>query len=114
MLLRVNHKRVSDVLGMAGRLDEEVYEFLQRTDDEVTYNVVRTIAMWSCCNEDECSPGCVMAPSFPLPGGHQLDVVNFSHPDVFPDSDLEQSYEGEPTLRMVAPVMLTRNSSCSC
>ncbi|PPQ63571.1 hypothetical protein CVT24_004868 [Panaeolus cyanescens] len=42
-----------------GHLEEEVYEFLSRSPDDVAFKVVRTIAMWSCCDEDELSPGCM-------------------------------------------------------
>ncbi|KDR78785.1 hypothetical protein GALMADRAFT_1268985 [Galerina marginata CBS 339.88] len=79
-----------------GHLDEEVYEFLSRTPDDVTFNVVRTITMWSCCDEDEWSPGCVVAPSYTVPVDleRQVERINeYSHPDVYPDSDLEQRYE---------------------
>ncbi|PPQ88474.1 hypothetical protein CVT25_011920 [Psilocybe cyanescens] len=79
-----------------GHLEDEVYEFLSRTPDDVAFNVVRTISMWSCCDEDEWSPGCVAAPSYPLPEGHQPGIVSFSD-DVFPDSDLEQRFEVDPT-----------------
>jgi len=74
-----------------------VYEFLSRTPEEVAFKVVRTITMWSCCDEDEWSPGCVVAPSYGVnPGGHERDqqgIAEFAHSDVFPDSDLEESYE---------------------
>jgi len=80
-----------------GHLDEEVYEFLSRTPEEVAFKVVRTISMWSCCDEDEWSPGCVVAPPYGLkPADHEMDhegMAEFAHSDVFPDSDLEQSYE---------------------
>lgn len=74
-----------------------MYEFLSQTSEEVAFKVVRTIAMWSCCDEDEWSPGCVAAPSYGLkPADHEMDgksIAEFAHSDVFPDSDLEQSYE---------------------
>ncbi|CAA7266804.1 unnamed protein product [Cyclocybe aegerita] len=80
-----------------GHLEEETYEFLSRTPDDVTFQVVRTITMWSCCDEDEQSPGCMTVPAFPLPmsSDHQSSVcsIEFSHPDVFPDSDLERHHE---------------------
>ncbi|KAF9048786.1 hypothetical protein BJ165DRAFT_1402654 [Panaeolus papilionaceus] len=46
-----------------GNLEEEVYEFLSRSPDQVAFKVVRTITMWSCCDEDELSPGCMATPS---------------------------------------------------
>lgn len=74
-----------------------MYEFLSRTPEEVAFKVVRTIAMWSCCDEDEWSPGCVVAPSYALnPVDHERDqqgMAEFAHSDIFPDSDLEQSCE---------------------
>jgi len=74
-----------------------VYEFLSRTPEEVAFKVVRTIAMWSCCDEDECSPGCVVAPPYGLKPADYCEtddaMAEFAHSDVFPDSDLEQSYE---------------------
>ncbi|KIM39376.1 hypothetical protein M413DRAFT_447304 [Hebeloma cylindrosporum] len=80
-----------------GHLEEEVYEFLSRTPEEVAFKVVRTITMWSCCDEDEWSPGCVVAPSYGVSlADHERDqqgMGEFAHSDVFPDSDLEQTYE---------------------
>jgi len=73
-----------------------VYEFLSRTPEEVAFKVVRTITMWSCCDEDEWSPGCVVAPYGMNPADHKRNhqgIAEFTHSDVFPDSDLEQSYE---------------------
>ncbi|KAJ3514662.1 hypothetical protein NLJ89_g2250 [Agrocybe chaxingu] len=80
-----------------GHLEEEAYEFLSRTPDDVTFQVVRTITMWSCCDEDERSPGCMAVPPFPLPMSSDQESsvcsIEFSHPDVFPDSDLERHHE---------------------
>lgn len=84
-----------------GHLKDEVYEFLSRNPDEVSFNVVRTIAMWSCCDKDEWSPGWVVAPSYPLPEGHRPDFVSFSH-DILPDSNLEQYSVDEPDFRRSA------------
>lgn len=50
-----------------GNLEEEVYEFLSRTPEGHSVNVVRTLTMWSCCDEDEWTPGCATAPA------HQID-----------------------------------------
>ncbi|KAF8969100.1 hypothetical protein BDZ97DRAFT_1915466 [Flammula alnicola] len=80
-----------------GHLDEEVYEFLSRTADEAAFKVVRTIAMWSCCDEDEWSPGCAVVP-YANPADHERDeriMIEFFHPDVLPDSDLERGYEDD-------------------
>lgn len=42
-----------------GYLRDEAYEFVSQTPDGAAYRVVRNITMWSCCDEDEPSPGCV-------------------------------------------------------
>jgi len=55
--------------------------------------VVRTIMMWSCCDEDERSPGCMNAAMIPAQYKVEHDDrydTNLSHDDVFPDSDLEE------------------------
>jgi hypothetical protein len=52
---------------IVGNLEEEVYEFLSRTPEGHSVNVVRTLTMWSCCDEDEWTPGCATAPA------HQID-----------------------------------------
>lgn len=44
-----------------GHLKEEAYEFLSRTPEGRTLNVVRAITMWSCCDEDAWTPGCATA-----------------------------------------------------
>ncbi|RDB26007.1 hypothetical protein Hypma_006397 [Hypsizygus marmoreus] len=41
-----------------GRLEEETYEFPTHTPDGRAFGVLRRITMWSCCDEDERSPGC--------------------------------------------------------
>ncbi|KAF8879311.1 hypothetical protein CPB84DRAFT_1751678 [Gymnopilus junonius] len=79
-----------------GHLREEVYEFLSRTSDDVAFNVLRTVTMWSCCDEDERSPGCAAALSPAIPAGNLrcLDSgYELSHPDALPDSDLERRHE---------------------
>ncbi|TFK62040.1 hypothetical protein BDN72DRAFT_849117 [Pluteus cervinus] len=45
----------------SGRREEEVYEFLSRSPEGQTFNVVRTITMWSCCDGDAHSIGCEAA-----------------------------------------------------
>jgi len=71
-----------------GHLEEDIYEFIS-VFPEQTPHVVRTISMWTCCDDDEWSPGCVKAPAaYPWQlehCGHHGD----SHLDIFPDSDLE-------------------------
>jgi hypothetical protein len=52
---------------IVGDLEEEVYEFLSRTPEGHSVNVVRTLTMWSCCDEDEWTPGCATAPA------HQIE-----------------------------------------
>ena len=70
-----------------------MYEFLSRSPDDVAIKVVRTITMWSCCDEDEWSPGCMAEAGFTLPVEHceySDKAIEFVHSDVFPDSDLER------------------------
>lgn len=55
--------------------------------------VIRTITMWSCCDEDEWSPGCMNATMMPaqFKAEHNDHYDgNLSYEDVFPDSDLEE------------------------
>jgi len=47
----------------SGRLEEEVYEFVSRTPEGRSFKVLRKIKMWSCCDEDAQSVGCVSAPA---------------------------------------------------
>jgi hypothetical protein len=57
---------------LAGHVQDEVYEFLSRTPEGRSFKVVRTITMWSCCDEDAWSPGCVAAPAHVLDSDHPL------------------------------------------
>jgi len=73
----------------SGHLEEDIYEFIS-VFPEQTPHVVRTISMWTCCDEDERSPGCVKAP---VAFAGQLEHCGRHgeyHPDVFPDSDVER------------------------
>jgi len=75
----------------SGNLEDEVYEFLSGTPDDMTHKV-RTLRMWSCCDEDEWSPGCMSAAMIPAQYMVEHDDhydADPSHDDVFPDSDLE-------------------------
>lgn len=75
-----------------GNLEDVVYEFLSGTPDDMTHKV-RTLRMWSCCDEDEWSPGCMSAAMVPAQYKVEHDDrynVNPSPDDVFPDSDLEE------------------------
>ncbi|KAF9546970.1 hypothetical protein CPC08DRAFT_648885 [Agrocybe pediades] len=95
-----------------GTLEEDVYEFLSCTSDKGTCNAFRTVTIWSCCDDDEFSPGCVYLPA-PNTGGQESGeeaVVNHSNlkgvypntfepsdsnesdSDVFPDSDSDRQY----------------------
>ncbi|KAF8150911.1 hypothetical protein B0H34DRAFT_801820 [Crassisporium funariophilum] len=79
-----------------GQLEEEVYEFLSASPEDVAFKVVRTITMWSCCDEEEWSPGCMAAShdfTKPEHDSEREGIMEFSHPDVFPDSDLEERYD---------------------
>lgn len=70
----------------------EIYEFLSGTPDDMAHEV-RTLRMWSCCDEDEWSPGCMSAamipPQYKVEHDDRYDA-NPSYDDVFPDSDLEE------------------------
>ncbi|EDR08358.1 uncharacterized protein LACBIDRAFT_296896 [Laccaria bicolor S238N-H82] len=72
-----------------GHLENEVYEFLSRTPDGLAFKVVRTITMWSCCDEDQWSPGCVAIPPPASDGGIGRRSSEGFLADVFPDSVLE-------------------------
>jgi hypothetical protein len=80
-----------DYMYHPGRLEEEVYEFISVLPDET--HVVRTVTMWSCCDEEEWSPGCMSAPAtFPLHFQHRKsESFELQHAsDIFPDSDVER------------------------
>ena len=71
-----------------------MYEFLPQTPHQAAFSEIRTIKMWSCCDEDEWSPGCRLSNSYM----HRLQSdphVELSQQDVLPDSDLER--QGEDT-----------------
>ncbi|KAH6910154.1 hypothetical protein BKA70DRAFT_1272294 [Coprinopsis sp. MPI-PUGE-AT-0042] len=75
-----------------GYLRDEAYEFVSQTPDGAAYRVVRNITMWSCCDEDEPSPGCVR--SFFAASQRQAiastpEPVELERPDT-PDSDVMQ------------------------
>ena len=65
--------------------------------------------MWSCCNEDEWSPGCILiTPAFDRDAGKlaPLDMKSllWKDVDVYPDdSDLESPYSSD-LLTPVSPV----------
>ncbi|KAF9443498.1 hypothetical protein P691DRAFT_797346 [Macrolepiota fuliginosa MF-IS2] len=46
-----------------GRVETEDYEFLTMNTKGRPYKVVQTVSMWSCCEGDDISPGCVIAPA---------------------------------------------------
>ena len=75
-----------------GNLEDVVYEFLSGVPDDMTHKV-RTLRMWSCCDEDEWSPGCMGAAMVPaqykVEHDDRYDTIT-SPDDVFPDSDLEE------------------------
>ncbi|KAF8199732.1 hypothetical protein BJ912DRAFT_663547 [Pholiota molesta] len=77
-----------------GYLNQEVYEFLPHaTQRDVTFTDMRTLTMWSCCDEDERSPGCMLlSPYTDLSNQDQHGQILGEplHVDVFPDSDLER------------------------
>jgi hypothetical protein len=74
-----------------GYLRDEAYEFVSQTPDGAAYRVVRNITMWSCCDEDEPSPGCVRS----FFAASQRHAIAFTpepvdRPDS-PDSDVMQA-----------------------
>ena len=92
-----------------GQLEDEVYEFVSRTPNGAAFKVAQTVTMWSCCNEDEWSPGCILIA--PAAFGrvvdrstHQLalNTRSLAH-DVYPDSDLES-----PCSDFMTPTALRR------
>jgi len=63
-----------------GRLEEEIYEFISVLPERT--HVVRKVMMWSCCDEDEWSQGCVSAPAaaFPLHlQDHKAELTELRH-----------------------------------
>lgn len=85
--------RILTVLSCSGHLDEEVYEFLPRMPHKAVLSDMRIIKMWTCCDEDEWSPGCRRAASY-ISDNNKHDSphdIGLTHDDdVFPDSDLER------------------------
>lgn len=103
-------------MGSLGHLEDEVYEFVSRTPNGAAFKVVQTVTMWSCCNEDEWSPGCILiTPAFDrdtdlgsslsMHNGKltPLDIRPLPQDDVYPDSDLESPYSSDP-LTPISPV----------
>jgi len=84
-LSQMNHE--IEYMYHPGRLEDEVYEFISVLPDET--HVVRTVTMWSCCDEDEWSPGCMSAAAamFPLPSEHRESGLLRHASDVYPDSE---------------------------
>ncbi|PPQ76527.1 hypothetical protein CVT26_013362 [Gymnopilus dilepis] len=82
-----------------GHLSKEVYEFLSAPTADIGCNVLRTVTMWSCCDEDEWSPGCAVAAisteDRETPRDRDLEG-DLAHQDVLPDSDLEKYWEDTP------------------
>ena len=92
---------------VVGHLENEVYEFLSRTPDGLAFKVVRTITMWSCCDEDQWSPGCVAIPAHASDGGIGRRSSESFLPDVFPDSDLEVYGDHTTTPKTARPSFRT-------
>ncbi|KAJ3542368.1 hypothetical protein NMY22_g3532 [Coprinellus aureogranulatus] len=101
-----------------GHLEDEVYEFVSRTPNGAAFKVIQTVTMWSCCNEDEWSEGCILiTPTFDRDtemGSHPhsgklapLDTRPLPEDDVFPDSDLESPYSSD----LLTPVSPLRGRS---
>jgi hypothetical protein len=88
---------------VAGHLDEEVYEFLSPSAEHEPSKVVRTVTMWTCCDEDEWSPGCVSVPAFTEHSLCDKDAQIMMDSRAFPDSDLEHRYGSENSVRFKAP-----------
>ncbi|KAF5327809.1 hypothetical protein D9619_004719 [Psilocybe cf. subviscida] len=88
-----------------GHLDEEVYEFFSPSTNHEPCKVVRTVTMWTCCDEDEWSPGCVSVPAFADHSLRDRDaqvMMNISSSRAFSDSDLEHRYDSENGMRYKA------------
>ncbi|KAJ2918470.1 hypothetical protein MD484_g1949, partial [Candolleomyces efflorescens] len=95
--LSLNTTQATDCVYHPGHLEDEVYEFVSRTPNGAAFKVVRTVTMWSCCNEDEWSPGCILiAPTF----GMEPDKIARPHDHV--GSKLESSQGATRSLAMVA------------
>ncbi|RXW25553.1 hypothetical protein EST38_g372 [Candolleomyces aberdarensis] len=117
--LSLNTTQTNDCVCHPGHLEDEVYEFVSRTPNGAAFKVVQTVTMWSCCNEDEWSPGCILiAPTFGTEadkiarpqdhGGSKLESLNATRAlvvaddDVYPDSELELS-EDDHLVTPIAP-----------
>ncbi|KAJ4480160.1 hypothetical protein J3R30DRAFT_3469852 [Lentinula aciculospora] len=45
-----------------GELEDELFEFMSKTPEGRIFKVLKTISMWSCCEEEPGSIGCVSSP----------------------------------------------------
>jgi hypothetical protein len=54
-----DRKGITSDLILPGHLETEEYEFLTGALGDRTFGV-QTVFMWSCCEGDETSPGCIM------------------------------------------------------
>ncbi|KAF8824810.1 hypothetical protein HHX47_DHR7000629 [Lentinula edodes] len=45
-----------------GQLEDEIFEFMSQTPEGRIFKVLKTVSMWSCCEEEPGSVGCVNAP----------------------------------------------------
>lgn len=46
-----------------GHLETEDYEFLTVDAEGRAYRAIQTVSMWSCCEGEDASPGCTVAPA---------------------------------------------------
>ncbi|TFK35574.1 hypothetical protein BDQ12DRAFT_687992 [Crucibulum laeve] len=79
-----------------GVLEQEPFEFLSMSPDGQAFKVVRTITMWSCCDEEDWSPGCVVAPGHVGTGNCMKALSRLVDPpelsDSIESSDIEASH----------------------
>jgi len=45
-----------------GQLEDDVFEFLSKTPEGRVFKILKTVSMWSCCEDEPSSAGCVSAP----------------------------------------------------
>ncbi|KAJ3983660.1 hypothetical protein F5890DRAFT_154537 [Lentinula detonsa] len=45
-----------------GHLEDEMFEFMSKTPEGRIFKVLKSVSMWSCCEEDPGSIGCASAP----------------------------------------------------
>ncbi|KAJ3902660.1 hypothetical protein F5879DRAFT_216325 [Lentinula edodes] len=45
-----------------GQLEDEIFEFMSQTPEGRIFKVLKSVSMWSCCEEEPGSVGCVNAP----------------------------------------------------